>query len=63
MGEADPEDKKAQCLLTRIQIQRFVFSADDLVVTCGDLEDLQNLGVPYYAIGRVANIICSHIYR
>ena len=27
VGEADPEDKKAQCLLTRIQIQRFVSSS------------------------------------
>ena len=61
VGEADPEDKKAQCLLTPDTNPAFCFfkcwtwelgiftSADDLVVTCGDLEDLQNLGVPYYA--------------
>lgn len=53
VGEADPEDKKAQCLLTRIQIQRFVFSSVEpgswVWTSADDLDDLQNLGVPYYA--------------
>ena len=76
VGEADPEDKKAQCLLTRIQIQRFVFSSVEpgswvfshqpmtwslLVETWRISKIWESHIMP--SNGRVTNIIRSHISR